>query len=43
MFDSKRRKTLENEIKKGLKDFKLKIPRTFEGSGVNADYRTTAW
>ncbi|MCD4780420.1 MAG: hypothetical protein K8S27_07735 [Candidatus Omnitrophica bacterium] len=43
MFDSKRRKALEQEIKKGLKDFKLKIPRTFEGAGENGDYRTTAW
>lgn len=43
MFDGNRRKTLEQEIKKGLKDFKLKIPRTFEGSGKNGKYRTTAW
>lgn len=43
MFDSNRRKVLKQEIKKGLKDFKLKIPRTFEGSGKNGNYRTTAW
>jgi len=43
MFDSKRRKVLEKEIKKGLKDFKLKTPRTFEGTGDDGSYRITAW
>jgi hypothetical protein len=43
MFDGKKRKSLEKEIKKGLKDFQLKVPRTFEGSGANGDYRITAW
>lgn len=43
MFDGNRRKSLKQEIKKGMNDFKLKIPRTFEGSGKNGNYRTTAW
>lgn len=43
MLTIDRRKVLEKEIKKGLKDFKLVVPRTFEGSGDNGDYRTTAW
>jgi hypothetical protein len=43
MFDNKRRKSLESEIKKGLKDFNLKIPRTFEGTGKHGHYRISAW
>lgn len=39
MLDEDRSKSLKNEITKGLKDFNLKIPRTFEGR----DYRVTAW
>lgn len=43
MLDADRRKAIKQEIRKGLKDFKLKIPRTFEGSGKNGKYRVTAW
>jgi len=43
MFDLNRRSSLKQEINKGLKNFKLTIPRTFEGSGKNGEYRTTAW
>jgi hypothetical protein len=34
---------LEHEIKKKLKDFRLKVPRTFEGDGQFGRYRITAW
>ena len=37
------RKSLEKEIKTGLRNFKLKIPRVFEGEGKNGEYRVTAW
>lgn len=43
MLDENKRKALKQEIKKGLKDFKLKIPRVFEGVFKNEKYRTTAW
>jgi Apea-like HEPN len=43
MFDELRRKKLKLEINKGMKDFKLKIRRTFEVSGKDGDFRTTAW
>lgn len=43
MLDENKRKSLEKEIKKGLKDFKLTIPRSFEGKGKNGEYRVTAW
>jgi hypothetical protein len=43
MFDEIRCKSLKREIKKGLRDFKLTIPRTFEGVGKNGKYRVTAW
>ncbi|WP_152555195.1 hypothetical protein [Desulfonatronum thiodismutans] len=34
---------LKKEIDKGLKDFKLSIPRTFEGKGEYGEYIVTAW
>jgi len=43
MLDPEKRKSLKREINKGLKTFSMKIPRTFEGSGKNGDYRITAW
>lgn len=43
MLDEEKRKALKKEINKGLKDFKLNIPRTFEGEGKNGNYRVTAW
>lgn len=43
MLDEDRSKSLKNEITKGLKDFNLKIPRTFEGKIEGRDYRVTAW
>ena len=43
MLDLDKRKALKQEVNKGLKDFKLKIPRTFEGSGKDGKYRITAW
>jgi len=33
----------KKEITKGVKDFKLKVPRTFEGTGESGKYRMTAW
>jgi len=43
MLDIKRQKILRQEIKKGLKDFELKIPRTFEGTGELGIYFIKAW
>jgi len=43
MFDEDSRKSLKNEISKGLRDFNLKIPRKFEGEIDGRDYRVTAW
>lgn len=43
MLDEDRSKSFKNEITKGLKDFNLKIPRTFEGKIEGRDYRVTAW
>jgi hypothetical protein len=43
ILDIEKRKLLENEIKKGMKYFKLPVPRVFEGVGENGEYRTTAW
>jgi len=43
MFSEEKSKSLKKEINKGLKDFKLTIPRTFEGTGNNGNYRITAW
>ena len=43
MLVKDRSKSLKNEITKGLKDFNLKIPRTFEGKIEGRDYRVTAW
>jgi len=40
MLDESKRQKLHKEIDKKLKDFKLSIPRTFEGKG---QYRVTAW
>jgi len=43
MLDQDKCKLLKQEVRKGLNDFKLKIPRSFEGSGKHGDYRITAW
>ena len=43
MLDINKRICLENEIKKGLRNFELKIPRVFEGEGERGEYRVTAW
>lgn len=43
MLNEEKRKSLKREINKGLKDFKLNIPRTFEGVGKDGKYRITAW
>lgn len=43
MLDEIKCKSLKREIKKGSKDFKLTIPRTFEGVGKKGKYRVTAW
>jgi hypothetical protein len=43
MLNHDMRNSLKIEIKKGLKDFKLTIPRTFEGEGKHGNYRITAW
>jgi hypothetical protein len=43
MLNEEKRKSLKKEINKGLKDFKLNIPRSFEGVGKNGNYRVTAW
>lgn len=43
MLDKNKRMQLKKEIKKGLRNFELKIPRVFEGEGENGKYRVTAW
>jgi hypothetical protein len=43
ILDEKRRKILEREIKIGLKDFKLKIPRYFEAEEDGKKYGATVW
>lgn len=43
MLDENKRKSLRKEISKGLRDFKLPVPRAFEGEGKNGNYRVTAW
>ena len=43
MLDEDKRKSLKREISKGLKDFKLTVPRIFEGKGENGDYRIIPW
>lgn len=43
MLNEEKRKLLKKEINKGLKDFTLTIPRTFEGTGKHGNYRITAW
>lgn len=43
MLDENKRKSLKNEICRGLRDFKLPVPRVFEGDGKNSNYRVTAW
>lgn len=43
MLNEDKRKSLKKEIKKGLKDFKLTIPRIFEGKGKHGNYHITAW
>jgi len=43
MLDEEKRKSLKREIIKGIKDFKLPIPRSFEGVGKNGSYRIIAW
>ena len=43
MLDENRRNTLSKEIRTGMKNFRLDVPRTFEGEGKNGRYRITAW
>jgi hypothetical protein len=43
MLDVSNRRFLENEIKKGLNNFKLKVPRKFEGKGEYGPYRLYPW
>lgn len=43
MLNEEMRKSLKKEINKGLRDFNLNIPRTFEGKGKHGNYRVTAW
>ena len=43
MLNEEIRNSLKKEIDKGLRDFKLTIPRTFEGKGKSGNYRVTAW
>ena len=43
MLNNEMRNSLKKEINNGLKDFKLTIPRTFEGEGEDGNYRVTAW
>jgi hypothetical protein len=43
MLNSEYQKQLKIEIKKGLKNFKLPVPRVFEGQGEHGHYRVTAW
>lgn len=43
MLNKDMRNSLKKEIRKGLKNFKLTIPRTFEGEGKHGHYRITAW
>lgn len=43
MLNEEMRSSLKKEINKGLKNFKLSIPRTFEGEGKHGNYRITAW
>lgn len=43
MLNNDMRNSLKKEINNGLKDFKLTIPRTFEGDGGHGNYRVTAW
>lgn len=43
MLNEKIRTSLKKEINNGLKNFKLTIPRTFEGEGKHGYYRKTAW
>lgn len=43
MLDENKRNYLKKEITKGLKEFMLPVPRTFEGEGEEGSYRVTAW
>lgn len=43
MLNEKGRSSLEKKIAKGLKDFEMKIPRSFEGKKEGEFYRITAW
>lgn len=43
MLDEQRKRILRKIITKGLRDFKLNIPRTFEGQDDGNEYRVTAW
>jgi hypothetical protein len=43
MLDEGKRKSLKNEIDRGLGGFRLKIPSTFEGVEQGREYRFTAW
>lgn len=44
MLDPRLRNSLRKEIRRGLRNFKLNIPRTFEGEWKHGDdYRITVW
>jgi hypothetical protein len=43
MLNEQKRSVLKKEINNGLKDFRLTIPRTFEGEGKHGKYRVTPW
>jgi hypothetical protein len=43
MLNEEMRNSLKKEIKKGLKNFKLTVTRTFEGQGEHGTYRVSAW
>lgn len=43
MLIPSRREQMKREISRGLKDFELKVPRTFKGNGEFGKYQVTAW
>lgn len=43
MLDIDKRKLLEKEIKKGLRNFKLPVPSVFEGEGERGEYKIFPW
>ncbi len=43
MLDVSKRESLHKEIEKGIKDFAINYPRTFEGNGKQGHYVQTVW